>query len=84
VRYVRNPEVLWRSTSLGPVVLAPDRAEPERLGGLAAIVWELLDGPRSAEDLATDATALIPDRPDVAPCLDALVAAGLVVPASIR
>ena len=52
VRYARNPAVLWRSTSQGPVVLVPGRELPDaRSSGLAAVVWEVLDEPLDADAL---------------------------------
>jgi hypothetical protein len=51
VRYARNPEVLWRSTSRGPVLLAPAMEHPQLMSGLAAVVWELLEHPASLPDL---------------------------------
>jgi len=50
-RWVRVPEVLWRSTSRGPVVLPRASDDAELLGGLGAVVWELLDVPSTEGDL---------------------------------
>ena len=78
MRYARHPEVLWRSTSQGPVVLLPGREEPTRFGGLAAVVWELLDRPMTIDELADEATRLFDERPDLTACLDELLGAGAV------
>ena len=45
MRFARHPEVLWRSTSRGPVLLRPDDVDAEVIGGVAAAVWEVLDAP---------------------------------------
>lgn len=79
MRYARNPAVLWRSTSRGPVVLGPDRDEPERLGGLAAVVWEVLDHPLDAGGLQEEVAIVIDGEPDLAPFLATLIEAELVV-----
>jgi hypothetical protein len=79
VRYARNPCVLWRSTSRGPVVLVPGHDDPERLGGLAALVWEVLDEPLTLEALHEEAMGLLDQAPRLSPCVDGLVAAGVVV-----
>ena len=76
--YARNPEVLWRSTSRGPVVLLGDR-EPARLHGAAAVVWELLDDVMDRATVEAEARTVIGTAPDVGPALDELVAQGLVV-----
>jgi hypothetical protein len=80
VRYARNPGVLWRSTSLGPVVLVPGRDLPTRLSGLAAVVWEVLDGTLADEDLDREVAQLLAEPVDLAACLRELVEADLVVP----
>jgi len=78
VRYARNPRVLWRSTSRGPVLLAPDHDEPELLGGQAAVVWEVLDEPLTAAEIATAARVVIAEADDAGGALDELVRLGLV------
>jgi hypothetical protein len=79
VRYARNPAVLWRSTSQGPVVLVPGRELPTRLSGLAAVVWEVLDEPLDAGRLADEVAGVLDDRPDLGRCLAELRHATLVV-----
>ena len=79
MRYARHPDVLWRSTSRGPVVLSPARDDPERLGGLAAVVWEVLDHPLSAAGLQEEVAGVVDGRPDLGPCLATLIEAELVV-----
>jgi Coenzyme PQQ synthesis protein D (PqqD) len=80
---VRNPAVLWRSTSRGPVVLAPDDETAETLGGLGALVWELLDEPTDLDSLRDAVTALGPDPvpDDIAAAVAELRAVGLLEPA---
>ena len=53
LRYRRRPAVLWRSTLGGPVVLGPAQPEPVVLSGTAALVWEALDAPMTAAELAS-------------------------------
>ena len=79
MRYARNPAVLWRSTSQGPVVLAPGRQLPTRLSGLAAVVWEVLDEPLDAARLTDEVEAMVDGRPDLDRCLAELSQATLVV-----
>lgn len=78
MRYARNPRVLWRSTSRGPVLLAPDRAEPELLGGRAAVVWEVLDEPLTTAEIAEAARAVIAEADDADGAIDELIRLGLV------
>lgn len=79
--HARNPAILWRSTSRGPVVLAPAADTPERLGGAAAVVWEVLDRPMTAAALASAVTAVIGQELEVTRALDELRAAGWVIDA---
>lgn len=58
MRYARRPEVLWRSTSRGPVVLAPGLGTPVRLEGPAAFVWEVLDVPLDLDAIQREVAAL--------------------------
>jgi hypothetical protein len=80
VRYARNPAVLWRSTSLGPVVLIPGRELPTRLSGLAAVVWEVLDAPLAEAELGDEVARLLDERHPLTTCLAELVEADLVQP----
>lgn len=57
-RFEREPTVLWRSTSAGAALLPAAPAEVVHLRGAALVVWELLDVPRSAEELSRSAEAL--------------------------
>jgi hypothetical protein len=82
VRYARNPAVLWRSTSLGPVVLIPGRELPTRLSGLAAVVWEVLDDPLAAAELDGEVAQLLDESMDLSGCLAELLEADLVVPST--
>lgn len=79
MRYARNPEVLWRSTSLGPVVLIPGRELPTRLSGLAAVVWEVLDGALARDELDGEVTQVLDEPMDLSACLTELIEADLVV-----
>ncbi len=78
MRYARNPQVLWRSTSRGPVVLAPHHEQPDRLGGMAAVVWELLDEPLDQAALAAQAADLVGSATGIDEALAHLTDAGLV------
>ena len=79
MRYARNPTVLWRSTTSGPVVLPLDAPSPELLGGLAAVLWELLDAAGVPDDLERDAEAFVGHRVSVRSALLAMEERGLVV-----
>ena len=79
MRYARNPTVLWRSTTSGPVVLPADVPSPELLGGLAAVLWELLDVPAVADELERDAEAIVGHSVAARPALLAMEERGLVV-----
>lgn len=56
-RWVRAPEVLWRETPDGVVLLPPGVSEPFALTDSGAAVWELLADPveleAAVEHLAT-------------------------------
>ena len=78
VVYVRRAEVLWRSTSAGPVVLAPDWGTPEHLQGAAALVWEVLDMPLDAGTVEAEVRALVPGADQIATALAELVERRLV------
>ena len=80
MRYARNPAVLWRSTSLGPVVLIPGRELPTRLSGLAAVVWEVLDVPLTEGALQDEVAGLLDEHHPLTACLADLVDADLVRP----
>lgn len=77
MRYVRNPDVLWRSTSRGPIVLAPGNDAPVRLGGVAAVVWELLDDPLTAADVSALVDEMLPEASEVDAALAELRHSGL-------
>jgi hypothetical protein len=78
VRYARNPEVLWRSTSRGPVVLVPGREGPDRLGGVAAVVWEVLDDPMDAVGVEAAVVTLTGGAAAAREALDRLCDEGLL------
>ena len=77
--YARNPQVLWRSTSHGPVVLLADR-DPVRLGGVAAAVWEVLDEAMDRAAVQAEVSALTGASLDISEVLAELVDQGLVLP----
>ena len=79
----RRRAVLWRSTSRGPVVLAPADDTAATLGGLGAVVWELLDAPTHLESLqdAVDRMGLESTSVDVTAAVAELRAVGLLDPA---
>lgn len=78
MRFARHPEVLWRSTSQGPVVLLGDR-EPACLRGSAAVVWELLDDAMDRATVEAEARSMVGEAANVGGGLDELVTRGLVV-----
>jgi Coenzyme PQQ synthesis protein D (PqqD) len=83
--YRRRPHVLWRR-SLGAVLcLPPEAMEPITLAGTGPEVWELLDSPRSLDDLAAELATRHRADPDliasdVTPVLERLTALGVVEP----
>ena len=79
MRYARNPTVLWRSTTSGPVILPVDGPRPELLGGLAAVLWELLDDEAAPDALESEAQAFVGHAVSVRPALVAMEERGLVV-----
>jgi hypothetical protein len=78
---VRNAAVLWRSTSRGPVVLAPAHDAAEELGGMGAVVWELLDEPMDLDALRAAVTGLGLDPTSVDAAVLELRAIGMLDPA---
>lgn len=61
------------------MVLVPGRADPNRLGGLSAVVWELLDQPLLERELDEAVEAIVGSRTGVGACLSEMLGAGLVV-----
>lgn len=47
----RSPEVLWRWSPDGALVLPPSVADPMVFDGTASAVWDLLEIPSSLEEL---------------------------------
>lgn len=85
-RLVRSSATLWRAGPFGQVLLAPGDAEPYALTPTAALLWDALVDPVTAEDLAADLAAAFGTSPDVvaadiAPLLAAWRASGAVVEA---
>lgn len=83
-RWVRSPAVLWR-TAPGFLVVADVDGELTRAEGPAAAIWDLLDEPRTIEQiagrLAGDFDAPIAEvRDDVSRFVEELAGRGLVVP----
>jgi hypothetical protein len=85
-RVVRSSATLWRSGPFGQVLLAPGDAEPHALTGTAAVLWDALVEPVTADDLAADLAVAFGTDPatvaaDIAPLLAAWLASGAVVEA---
>ena len=53
-RWRRQPGATWRQSLRGVVVLAPGADEPLTIAGSGGAVWELLDRPRTTEELAEE------------------------------
>lgn len=85
-RFVRSPQVVWRTT-LGGVLLRPLGAahvRPLLLDGSGSLLWNALASPTSVEALCerlAEATGGDPAviSADVRPVLDELVRAGAIV-----
>jgi hypothetical protein len=54
--WCRHPEVLWRSTARGVVVLVPGATAPSLVTGRAREVWLRLDRPLAASAVTAAAT----------------------------
>jgi hypothetical protein len=61
-------------------VLVPGREDPNRLRGLAAVVWELLDHPIDEGALSDAVASLVGPRAGLPECLAEMLAADLVLP----
>jgi len=84
VTMVRNPDVLWRHTLLGTLVLAPDSDVPELLATPGDAIWEALAQPVTEAGLVDQLTELFGAEreviaTDVSALLDELRAAGLMI-----
>jgi hypothetical protein len=79
VQFARNPRVLWRSSSLGPVLLTPHHDEPERLSGVAAVVWEVVERSMTTEAIAAAARDIV-EGADVRPAIAELARLDLLQP----
>lgn len=81
--WLHAPDVLWRNSLDGAVLLPPGAEAPLVLDAPGAALWTLLDEPHSldaAADALADATGVDAERiaDDIAPLLDDLRAAGAV------
>jgi len=80
-RWRRQPGASWRRSLRGVVVLAPGADEPLTITGSGGEVWDLLDRPRTTEDLVSELSRRFPTDPatiraDVVELLAALASAG--------
>lgn len=88
-RYVRATGVLWRRTHDSVVALAPASREVSALAGSAQVLWELLDEPLAAIEVAelmADIYRVSVDEVtgSLQPVLDELVARRLLTVAVVR
>ena len=79
----RNARVCWRRSGLTAILAVPDGDDVLVLEGTGALTWELLDEPRSTDQLIDELAATFEvDRETVAeqllPFLEELRAAGVV------
>ena len=84
LRYRRSPEVLWRSTPSGVVILPPGEREPLLLESTGIALWEVLAKPVTLDAAAqalADAYGVEPNRVavDIEPVIDVLVRRGVIV-----
>jgi hypothetical protein len=85
LRYVRAKDVLSRSVADEVLLAAPRRNEVDQLKGPAADVWDLLDGPRTVDQVVTELKRRYGGAPvekvkdDVQALLDDLVARRWIV-----
>lgn len=83
VRWSRHPAALWRRSAGRVVLLPPGDDEPVVLSATGAAIWEVLDRPRTTEQLTTDLAEVFQADPariraDVEPFLDELHARGAI------
>jgi hypothetical protein len=79
--WARRPEVLWRWVIDGVVLLLTDEDNPFVITGSGAVLWGLLDQPRSTTDVVAQLADLYGVDPavvlrDIAPLLEELAARG--------
>lgn len=63
-------------------MLVPGSEDPKRLGGLAAVVWELLDGPIDEGAIGEAVVAIGGPPAGLSECLAEMLAADLLLPIS--
>jgi hypothetical protein len=83
-RYRRSPEVVWRSTPSGIVVLPPGEPEPLLLEGTGNALWEVLEKPVTLDAAAQALAGMYDVEPgrvsvDIRPIIDVLVRRGVIV-----
>ncbi len=54
VKPQRNPVLPWRAIDDCTVVIDPDAGEVHELNSSAALLWELADGTRSLDEIASE------------------------------
>lgn len=76
-RYTQSREVLQRTVSEDVLLAVPDRSDMERLSGTSAVVWKLLESPKTLDEIVetlADAYGASPAtiRADVEALLDSM------------
>jgi lipopolysaccharide/colanic/teichoic acid biosynthesis glycosyltransferase len=84
-RLQRQPAAVWRRVGPAVVIAVRDDVDPHLVGGIGAWVWNLLDQPRTQDDILTEFTRVgqvsPPGREHVQAALEQLTAAGVLVAA---
>lgn len=64
-RIIRHPKVVYRDLgeSEGGVLLHLESGQYHGVNRTGALIWKLLDGHRSLDEIFAQATALLPDAP---------------------
>jgi len=87
LRLQREPAAVWRWVGPAVVVSVRDDQAPQLIGGLGAVVWSLLEQPRTTEELLESMRPPVADAPRPNPssarlAMDQLMTAGVLSVAS--
>ena len=79
----KTPDLIWRSLDDGTVIINPEQGDVRVLNEVGARVWELVDGQRSADQIAQEITqdfevSLEDAERDLQKYLDTMIEQGLL------
>lgn len=73
-RFVRSTSVLFRRTTNEVLLSSSTQAGVDALSGSAAVVWDILEEPRTAAAIVDELAAFFDaPRPEIAPQVEALL-----------